>query len=478
MARESQGVLQVLVIIFVMLTVVLGVTTYLYNQRAEEATKAAKVAGDGEKQAQEKMGEKQKECDTLKRLIGSPERSTDEIEKQFVEDMATYGNAKKQEADPDKANSSKPLFDPSTLFYSRLLAGMNKVIQDRSDELIRSRDDLTKLQKKFDNREARKDEAIAKINKDYGNTVLTVKEVSDTYSAAQVTTAAESARNLKVVVASKQEATTAVTNAAAVEKAAKKAVQDKEAEVKMLTTERNKVERQEMDVPSGEITWVSLPNKMVWINRGRADSLQRGTKFTVFSADSSNAAKAVKKGTVEVTRIEGDHSAQARILDDKLADPIMAGDKVFTPLWSPGQQNHFAVTGIMNLDGDGRNQLGIVRGMINENGGVVDCELDEKGHKLGQITANTRFIVIGDPPDKSSPDVIKSHGEILRDAEYYQVRKMTMADFKQQMGYQKSSSVEHFGSGASALSGASRAGSAPKAGSTPKAAPKSEDSGK
>ena len=223
--------------------------------------------------------------------------------------------------------------------------------------------------------------------------------------------------------------------------------------------------------PSGEITWVSLPNKMVWINRGRADALQRQTKFTVYSADSTDAAKAVKKGTVEVTRIEGDHMAQARILDDKLADPIMAGDKVFTPLWSPGQQNHFALTGIMNLDGDGRNQLSAVRGMINENGGAVDCELDEQGHKQGQITANTRYLVVGDAPDKSSPEFMKNHDEILRDAERYQVRKMTLSDFKQQMNYQKSSSVEHFGGSATAGE-ISRAASAAKAGkAAPKAAP-------
>ncbi|MEI8375583.1 MAG: hypothetical protein WCJ35_22405 [Planctomycetota bacterium] len=484
MARESQGVLQVLVIIFVMLTVVLGVTTYLYNQRADEATKAAKAAGDGEKQAQDKTVEKQKECDALKRLIGFPERSTEEIEKQFVEDMATYGNAKKPEADPDKANpdkanpdkanSAKPLFDPSTLFYSRLLAGMNKVIQDRSDDLIRSRDEVTNLRKKFDKREAAKDEAIATINKGYSNTVLSVKEVSDTYNAAQQANATASVQNVKVIVTSKQDAAAAIARADDVVKASRTAVQIEETKVRALTGERNKVERQEMDVPSGEITWVSLPNKMVWINRGRADALQRGTKFSVFSADSNNAAKAVKKGTVEVTRIEGDHSSQARILDDKLTDPIMAGDKVFTPLWSPGQQNHFALTGIMNLDGDGRNQLKVVRGMINDNGGAVDCELDEKGHKIGQVTVNTRIIVIGDPPDKSSPEVIKSHGEILRDAEHYQIRKMTLSDFKERMGYQKSNSVEHFGSGAATSSGTSRAGT-PKAGSTPKATPKSEE---
>ena len=156
----------------------------------------------------------------------------------------------------------------------------------------------------------------------------------------------------------------------------------------------------------------------------------------------------------------------------------MAGDKVFTPLWSPGQQNHFALTGIMNLDGDGRNQLNVVRELIDQNGGEVDCWLDEQGHKQGQITANTRFIVMGDAPDKSSTETIKNHGDILRDAEHYQVHKMTLPDFKQQMGYQKSSSVEHFGTSAPSVD-AGKAPGAPKAPAKPPkaAAPKSDDSG-
>ncbi len=234
-----------------------------------------------------------------------------------------------------------------------------------------------------------------------------------------------------------------------------------------------------MDVPSGEITWVSLPNKLVWINRGRADELQRQTKFTVYSAGSSNGATAVKKGTVEVVKIEGEHMAQARILDDKLADPIMAGDKVFTPLWSPGQQNHFALAGIMNLDGDSRNQLSVVRGLINQNGGAVDCELDEQGHKQGQITADTRFIVVGDAPDKSSPEFMKNNGEILRDAERYHLQVLKLADFKQQMGYQKSSSVEHFGSSGTSPGDVSRAASAARTSKpAPKAAATTEESEK
>ena len=53
---------------------------------------------------------------------------------------------------------------------------------------------------------------------------------------------------------------------------------------------------------------------------------------------------------------------------------------------------------------------------------------------------------------------------------------MKLADFKQQMGYQKSSSVEHFGPGAPSDLGRTPTGpKAPKA--APPAAPKSEDTG-
>ena len=160
-----------------------------------------------------------------------------------------------------------------------------------------------------------------------------------------------------------------------------------------MVREIRKADRKEMDMPSGEITWVSLPTKTVWINRGRADALQRGIRFTVYSAESNTAAKAIEKGTVEVTRIVADHQAECRIVDDKFADPMTSGDKVFTAFWSPGQQIHFALSGIMNLDGDGRNQVNEAIGLVKSYGGVVDCWLDEQGHRQGQITASTQYIV-------------------------------------------------------------------------------------
>ena len=387
--------------------------------------------------------------------------------------MQTYGNERN---DADKAPADKPLFDETTLHYSRLLQGMNKVILERTAELITSRTQMADLESRFKTREQAKDDAIAALTAGYGKlNEQVVKITGDVTTELQASS--EQTKEFVVQVGKiKTESTQAVGVAKQDADAVKKMADVVAKENHDLTKTIRDLDKQQMDVPSGEITWVSLPNKMVWINRGRADALQRQTKFTVYSADSTNAAKAVKKGAIEVVSIDGDHSARARILDDKLADPILAGDKVFTPLWSPGQQNHFALTGIMNLDGDGRNQLSVVRGLIMQNGGEVDAWLDEQGHKQGRITADTRFIVIGDAPDKSSQEFFKNFGEIVRAADRYQVHKMTLADFKQQMNYQKSSSVEHFSGGAS-TSDVGQAALATKAGKAAKAAAKSADSG-
>ncbi len=481
MVRASQALnqgLQVLLIVFVMLSVVLGVILYLKIKTADEEHKAALAAATAKTAADQATADKQKECDDLKKLIGFPERSTEEIKKQFGEDMTTYGNEKQSDADPGKPGADAPLFKADTLYYSRLLAGMNKVIQDRNDELIKARADYAVLDGKFKTRESHKDAAIAKITEDESDLTKEINKIKEEYTTGLQSTRDETKQLVQAVSRIKSGAASEVAAATHAADEAKKAAQQREVEVRTLAAERNKVERKEMDVPSGEITWVSLPNKVVWINRGRADALQRGTQFTVYSAESTIDAKAVKKGQVEVVRIEGDHMAQARILDDKLADPIMAGDKVFTPLWSPGQQNHFALAGIMNIDGDGRNQISVVRGLINQKGGVVDCELDEQGRKQGQITSDTRFIVVGDAPDKSSPEFMKTNGDILRDAERYHVQVLKLSDFKLQMNYQKTSSVEHFG-GSVPTSNVSRAArSVPTGKPAPKAAPASDDSGK
>jgi hypothetical protein len=194
-----------------------------------------------------------------------------------------------------------------------------------------------------------------------------------------------------------------------------------------------KFDRPTIDRPLGEVTWVDQRSATAWINLGRADALDRQTTFSVYSADVMDLGKAQTKATIEVTKILGDHAAEARITSDKNSDPITEGDKIFTPLWSPGDRQHFALAGLMNLDGDGRNVPRIVRNLIRDNGGEVDCMMDESGNKLGEVTIKTRYVVRGDDPKDSKQ--IDAMSKILRDAERVGARTMSLAELKQQMNY-------------------------------------------
>ena len=108
-----------------------------------------------------------------------------------------------------------------------------------------------------------------------------------------------------------------------------------------------------LDHPGGEISTVDQRSRMVWINRGSVDHLEPHVKFGVYAADGVNMSN-VKKAQVEIVRVVDDHTSQARIIDDSISNPIVQGDKIYTPLWSPGDQTHFALAGVMDLDGDGR----------------------------------------------------------------------------------------------------------------------------
>ena len=215
---------------------------------------------------------------------------------------------------------------------------LDRVLQDRTDELIRVRAQLAELEARFKTREQAKDSAIAALTAGYGQLDEQVKKITGEVNTELQASADQTHQFAAQVETIKSKSIQAVDKANQEVGNFGKTADEIARENKNLTKTLRDLDKQQMDVPAGEITWVSLPNRMVWINRGRADVLRTGTKFTVCSADSSNVAKAVKKGTVEVVSIDGDHSARARILEDKPADPILAGDEVFTSLWSPASK--------------------------------------------------------------------------------------------------------------------------------------------
>jgi hypothetical protein len=221
----------------------------------------------------------------------------------------------------------------------------------------------------------------------------------------------------------------------------------------LVTDQSDKLTRLTSDkvgTPNGEITWVNQRNATVWINLGRADSLTRQVNFSVYPVDVTDmTAKGAKKASIEVTQILGDHLSEARVLDDDISNPIIPGDKIFTPLWNPGEKRHFALAGLMDVDGDGRSDLQTVLNLIAVNGGVVDCYITDAGKMVGQITVNTNCLILGEAPtEKGDPRQLAAFTKIGGDADQLRLPRIQLDDLLQRMGWKNMSPVVQFGHGA------------------------------
>lgn len=199
--------------------------------------------------------------------------------------------------------------------------------------------------------------------------------------------------------------------------------------------EERTTSEESFEVPDGRVSWVNQDGTL-WINLGAADSLRRQVTFSVYDSQLHDPAKAVKKGSIEVTKIMGDHMAEARITDDKATDPILSGDYVYSQVWHPGKQLRFALTGFIDIDDDGNSDLELARNLIELNGGVVDAYLDEQGKQQGEMSIDTRYLVLGEfPEDPLKADIRDGWSGMTKDADSKGVETILLAEFLNRMGY-------------------------------------------
>ncbi|MGA2619270.1 MAG: hypothetical protein ABSF26_16805 [Thermoguttaceae bacterium] len=464
MARESQG-LQIALIIFVMLTIVLIVTTFLYHSRYTEAEKKVKDTEQAAAKERQKTGEKETENADLRRIIGLAEKSGAEIREQFDKDMKAYGSNF-----PDEAR-----------FYSPILKRLWDTVEDRTKELADSKQKLKDLAEQFAQREAAKDATIKQFQDAVNKAGADVKTVSEDFAKSRGVIL----QDQKNLLAERDKLKTSYVEKIGVAQAeVKVAKENANVAAGIVVAQGKQLEgylRPTMDVPAGEITYVNQHNRTVSINLGQADALERQTTFNVYSANPGDISKAVKKATIEVTNVSDGHS-EARIVEDKNADPITPGDKIHTPLWRPGERTHYALAGFMDLDGNGRNAVSTVRNLIIVHGGAVDCWLNEQWKRTGEMNANTRYLVVGDEPvGRGSPEALEAFTLMNNEAQKLNIHKMPLSELKQKMGYQRTGTVERFGAGAPADVGprpvASGAKAAPAGGAAKRRTPPKVEGG-
>lgn len=427
-SSENQG-LQIALIIFVMLTIVLSVTTFVFFRQYEDADIKARKDHEDAAKATATLNTAVAEIGDLKKLIGVSEQAKiDEVKTTHAEDMKQYAAAI-----PDEKKLYRPALE---ITYNTL--------HEKDLELASARAEI----------QAEKDErAKVEAAKQAQVTAAEQKQKQAEEALMEATKVFETERNKK------NEELAGIKSQLDEKLAALTELEDqKKKEVEALTAERTHLEQinkglrstiTELDptsgfeVADGKIVWVNQKARSVWINVGQADGLQRQVTFSVVGSGEEVGGDQKTKGRIEVTEILGPHFAQARILEDELFDPIVQDDKIFTPLWQPGRSESFAFVGKFDLDGDGTDDREMLRDLVRMSGGRIDAEVSLDGKQTGELTMNTRYLVEGSPPDDKAIEgaFSKMHDEANR----LGVRVLTLAKFLDHVGWKDPKQTLKFG---------------------------------
>lgn len=433
--RDSQG-LQIALILFVMVSVVLAVTTFVFYRGAEESRKTAADALAKSKIASDSFNNENFKNQYLLHILGAATLSDDQltsvmanlaadetiqtIDKAFQDAMSTYGEG----------------LDKSELNYTNLPRNLILAVSKKNREYTLLASDMQKLRIK--------DDELMKSERERADAAeADMQKAADTLATARVDFNTETTRvrddnsNLKATFDNAR----AKLDAALASETKK--LSQRQADIQKLNTviedqSKTIVEMRDepFEVADGRITWVNQGSATVWINLGLADGLRRQTLFSVYDMAENGVSRSERKASIEVTKVLDQHLAEARIVRDVPADPILPGDQVFSPAWRPGRKIRFALAGKLDIDGDRRSDRDLIRNLLTMSGAVIDAEVHDDGSVEGELSTSTRYLVRGDRPTEGSDSKsLAAYSSMISKAGEYGVEIIPIDKLLSWMGY-------------------------------------------
>lgn len=191
------------------------------------------------------------------------------------------------------------------------------------------------------------------------------------------------------------------------------------------------------------LTNVDRENGTVRLNIGEQQNVKTQITFSVYDKSQSRLVHnpAIVKARIEVVETR-ENSSIARIVEE--TDPIEVGDIVDSPAWKARGSEHFALSGISDLNSDGvaddRDRTTLMN-HLNHYGAVIDVEITSEGVREpadGQLTDQTKWLVVGDVP---AHKVSKQHLKLVEEAREQGVRIVALQDFLTYMGWKPESRI-------------------------------------
>lgn len=192
--------------------------------------------------------------------------------------------------------------------------------------------------------------------------------------------------------------------------------------------------------PDGRVVKSSAATKTAWLNIGSKHGVETQLTFSVQPAGFTGNPFTRPKAKLEVVRVMGPDMCEARIVEAILTNPVIEGDEIYNPAWSPGKVMRFALAGLMDIDGDGTDDRARVRQLITLAGAKIDAEILPDGTEQGAVTVETNYFVRGIRPDPDKAGIVgmrvlSSMAKMEHTALDYGATVIDLGKFLDLMGY-------------------------------------------
>jgi hypothetical protein len=439
MAANKPDAKLLTLIFFVMLSIGLGVTTYMFHREFTSATKAADQAKAENQKSLASLKNALNDIEVLKSLVGHKFETVEDPANPA--NPATVAGAMRD----DLAKLGGPLAQPTyTTTLMRLRDELDTTIAAR-DKIQTTQDkehkDLLALQKQYQDRTDKHDDAKTKAEGDLrGQIAKTAESISA--KEKEINRLRNDFNQIQLELEQEKDLHT-------------KDLKQKNDEIKRmsvlnarLSEELDTVKKVSFEVPDGTIRMIDGNARLVYLDIGSRDFLRERTTFSVYDKSGAGVGRGPEdiKGKIEVTRIIKSDLAEAKIIDEDLYRPIGPGDLIYTPLWSPGRTERFAFVGVIDLDGDGKSDRDLLREVLAQSGAKIDTEVDDNGERTGnRISEATKYLVIGEIPEagaaaleeerKRFEAVAEQLKDLRNEAREHGVRILPLNEFLGQIGY-------------------------------------------
>lgn len=414
MNRVETG-LKVALILFVIIAIVLGITTWTFKKQYDEAVAERKTAMEKASVDAAAASSAKEDIEVLKRLIG------------YSDDVSIIGEKFKEAMQQIAPEAENPT-------YVSVISSLQDKLGTYIKDLELKTKSLAALTASYSTNEAQTAKVLATAKERVAVADKRIAELEKKHAEALESNAGKVATTIASTNTARKRDEGRVKEANVRVEMIEKVVEDTNQKLEDALDKLREHERPPVDNPQGKILLVDTRGDRGTINLGSAANVTRGLTFSVY--DRRDMSEQGLKGNVEVIKIENARTSEVRIDSLDMDNPIVSDDVIYTPNWWPGFQTHYALLGKMDVKGNDQHDLATVRSLVAKNGGVIDAYQRDDGAPEGIIDNKTTTIILGTPPDEKSPGIFRdTYSNMIAQAERLRIRQVQLTEFLKHAGY-------------------------------------------